>query len=367
MKIPFLSLQGMHRPIKAEIMRAFEEIYDSNRFILGEEVSKFENAFAVYNQTKYAVGVSNGLDALHLALKSLNIGLGDEVIVPSNTFIATVLAVSYVGAKPIFVEPDINTYNIDVSKIESVITKRTKAIMPVHLYGQACEMEAIMKIAKAYSLFVVEDNAQAQGALFNGRLTGSFGEINGTSFYPGKNLGALGDAGAVTTNSDELAKKVLTLRNYGSEKKYHNELVGFNMRLDELQAAMLSIKLKYLSEWTLQRQEIASWYTETLKGIDKIILPSVAELATHVCHLYVVRSKSRDEFQQYLSEQGIDTLIHYPIPPMFQNAYKYLGYNAKDFPIASTLAETSLSLPIWPGMTKESVYYVADKAKSFFL
>lgn len=366
MKIPFVSFEATNKKIRPEVLPAFEQFFDRAWYVLGEKVKEFEREYSHFNKVGYTIGVSNGLDALHLALKALNIGAGDEVIVPSNTFIATVLAVSYVGATPVFVEPDIHTYNMDVSKIEAVITKKTKAILPVHLYGQACEMEEIMRIAKVYSLFVVEDNAQAQGAMFNGRLTGSFGDINGTSFYPGKNLGALGDAGAITTNQDELARKVLALRNYGSEKKYHNEVIGFNMRLDELQAAMLSIKLKYLPEWTRERQEIAGWYADALQGIDNIILPSVAKLVTHVYHLYVIRTKYRDKFQQYLTAQGIGTLIHYPIPPMLQHAYKNLGYIDADFPIASHLAATSLSLPIWPGMTKETVCFIAEEIKAFF-
>ena len=364
--IPFVSFEATNKKIRPEVLPAFEQFFDNAWYILGEKVKQFEMEYAHFNKVKHVIGVSNGLDSLHLALKALNIGAGDEVIVPSNTFIATVLAVSYVGATPVFVEPDIHTYNMDVSKIEAAITKMTKVIMPVHLYGQACEMERILNIAKAHSLFVVEDNAQAQGAMYNGRLSGSFGDINGTSFYPGKNLGALGDAGAITTNQDELARKVLTLRNYGSEKKYHNEVIGFNMRLDELQAAMLSIKLKYLPEWTRQRQEIAGWYTGALQGIGDIVLPSVTRLATHVYHLYVIRTRHRDKLQQHLTTHGIGTLIHYPIPPMHQQAYKNLGYNAGDFPIASHLAVTSLSLPIWPGMTKDDVLIIADKIGSFF-
>ena len=296
----------------------------------------------------------------------LGIGKGDEVIVPSNTYIATVLAVSYVGAKPVFVEPNIETYNIDFSKIEEAVTPNTKAIMPVHLYGQACEMQPIMDIAKKYNLFVIEDNAQSQGATYKEKITGSWGDINGTSFYPGKNLGAIGDAGAVTTNDENLAEKVKILRNYGSQKKYYNEFIGHNMRLDELQASFLSVKLKYLKEWTLKRQEIGAWYDEALKEIEGLILPKIAEGATHVYHLYVIRTKKRDELQSYLNEKGIGTLIHYPIPPHLQEAYESLGLKKGDFPIAEELAETCLSLPVWPGMGVEHVELISENIKAFF-
>lgn len=360
MKIPFLNFSPMHSSIKAEMQEAFVRVYESNWFVLGKEVELFENAYAAFNQVNHTVGLSNGLDALHLALKACGVGVGDEVIVPSNTYIATVLAVSYVGALPVFVEPNRETYNIDPNLIEAAITSKTKAIMPVHLYGQACEMTAIIDLAKKYKLYVIEDNAQSQGASFDGKLTGSWGHINATSFYPGKNLGALGDAGAVTTDLDELAQKVRVFRNYGSQKKYYNEVIGHNMRLDELQAALLSVKLKKLNEWTAQRQQIAAWYDEALKDVDEIILPKIAEGATHVYHLYVIQTKKRDELQKYLNDNGVGTLIHYPIPPHLQVAYKDLGHKKGDFPIAEELAENSLSLPIWPGMEKNVVLKIAE-------
>src|SRR6185312_11502717 len=366
MKIPFLSFESSNQQIKAEILSSFEQFFDSSWYVLGDQVKQFEQEYAAFNHVKHCIGVSNGLDALHLALKALDIGKGDEVIVPSNTYIATALAVSYVGATPVFVEPDINTYNLDPLKIEAAITSKTKAFMPVHLYGQACEMEPIMAIAKKHHLFVVEDNAQSQGAAYKGKLTGSWGNINGTSFYPGKNLGALVDAGAVTTDNEELAIKVDLLRNYGSQKKYYNEVIGFNMRLDECQAGFLSVKLKYLKEWTLQRQEIAGWYNEALKDINDLILPSVAENATHVYHVYLVRTKYRDELQKHLADNGIGTLIHYPIPPHLQKAYQHLGFKKGDFPIAEEIAETCLSLPLWPGMKKEMVIGIADVIKAFW-
>jgi dTDP-4-amino-4,6-dideoxygalactose transaminase len=365
MKVPFVSFEKVNKQIKREILEAFEQFFDKAWYILGDKVKQFEQEYAAFNQVNYCVGVSNGLDALHIALHSLNIGTGDEVIVPSNTYIATVLAVSYVGATPVFVEPNINTYNIDASKIEAVITSKTKAIMPVHLYGQACEMGSIMAVAEKHNLFVIEDNAQAQGASFKNKPTGSFGHINGTSFYPGKNLGALGDAGAITTNDVALVQKAAVLRNYGSQKKYYNEVIGYNMRLDECQATFLSIKLKYLDEWTKQRHQIAEQYNNALKGIGDLILPHVEQDATHVYHLYVVRTKQRNALQEYLTNNGIGTLIHYPIPPHLQEAYAALGFKKGDFPIAEEIADTCLSLPMWPGMTPAEIQIVAESIKQF--
>lgn len=366
MKIPFLSFELINKQIKAETLASFEQFFDNAWYVLGEQIKKFEREYASFNEVEHCVGVSNGLDALHIALITLGVRKGDEVIVPSNTYIATVLAISYVGATPVFVEPDIKTYNIDPARIKAAITSKTKAIMPVHLYGQSCEMEAIMAIAKKHHLYVVEDNAQAHGAAYSNKLTGSWGNINGTSFYPGKNLGAFGEAGAITTDDEELAQKSMTLRNYGSQKKYHNDVIGFNMRLDECQAGFLSVKLKYLKEWTRQRQETAGWYKEALKEIENLILPSVAENATHVYHIYIVRTKQRDQLQKYLAENGIGTLIHYPIPPHLQKAYQFLGYKKGDFPIAEEIADTCLSLPIWPGMKESEVTYVVEKITDFF-
>ena len=364
--IPFLNFEPMHKLIRSEIMQSFQDVYDANWFVMGKKLEAFEKEYAAFNDTKFSIGVSNGLDALHLALKALNVTKGDEVIVPSNTYIATALAASYVGATPVFVEPDPNTYNINPANIEAAITSKTKVIMPVHLYGQACDMDAIMTIAKKHNLFVVEDNAQAHGATFNGKITGSFGNANGTSFYPGKNLGALGDAGAVTTNDETIAKKIAMLRNYGSEKKYHNEEIGFNMRLDEVQAGFLSVKLKHLNEWTKQRKEIAKQYNEALKNVSDLVLPSVHANATHVYHLYVIKTKNRDGLQKHLSENGIGTLIHYPIPPHLQKAYQSLGLKKGSFPIAEELADNCLSLPIWPGMTLDQVNTVAENIKKAF-
>eukprot|EP01137_Pigoraptor_chileana_P011530 Opistho-2@62541 len=366
MNIPVLDFKGQHQLIKKEMLKAFEDVYDSNWYVLGNHLTNFEQSYAKFNHVKHTIGVSNGLDALYLALKALGIGPGDEVIVPSNTYIATALAVSYTGATPVFAEPDPQTYNINPAEIVKAINSKTKAIMPVHLYGQACEMDAIIEIANQLGLFVIEDNAQAHGATFNGKITGSLGHINGVSFYPGKNLGALGDAGAITTNDDLLAETVRCLRNYGSKIKYHNDVVGHNMRLDELQAAFLSVKLNHLNTFTEQRQQIANWYNQRLQGIGDLVLPHVHSQATHVYHLFVIRTAKRDQLQAYLNANGIGTLIHYPIPPHLQKAYAHLGFAKGDFPIAEQLADTSLSIPMWPGMTQQEVNVVCDTISNYF-
>jgi dTDP-4-amino-4,6-dideoxygalactose transaminase len=364
--IPFLSFTSVNKKIRNELQSVFERVLDSEWYILGKEVATFEKEYAVFNKVQHAIGISNGLDALHIALKSAGVGAGDEVIVPSHTYIATALAVSYAGATPVFVEPDPFTYNIDVTKIEASITSKTKAIMPVHLYGQACNMEAIERIAARHQLYIVEDNAQAHGATWNQKITGSWGHINATSFYPGKNLGAFGDAGALTTNDAFLATRASMLRNYGSVKKYHHEVIGYNQRLDELQAAFLRVKLNYLQEWTLQRQYIAAQYNELLKGVGDLVLPVVASEATHVYHLYVIRTAQRDALQTYLKQHGIGTLIHYPIPVHLQEAYQSLGHSKGSYPLAEAIASTCLSLPVWPGMNTGEVEQVAQKIRSFF-
>lgn len=366
MRIPFLNFEAFHSPIREEMVEAFKKVYDSNWLILGNNLDQFERSYAKFNETRYAVGVSNGLDAIFLALKSLDIGPGDEVIVPSNTFIATALAVSYAGAKPVFVEPDLRTYNIDPLDLESAITPETKAVIPVHLYGQACNMELINEIALHYGIYVIEDNAQAHGAAFKSKPTGSWGEINATSFYPGKNLGALGDAGAVTTNNRILADRVRTLRSYGSRKKYIHEKLGYNKRMDEIQAALLNVKLRYLKTWTQQRQKIANWYIELLTGVGDLILPFVQPDATHVYHLFVIRTKHRDKLHEYLQKKGIGTLIHYPVPPHLQKAYKYLNIKQGQFPVAEQLSKEVLSLPVWPGMNENMVEQVSSEIKKAF-
>ncbi len=365
-EISFVNFDPLLLSIQSDIRIAFEAIYENEWFILGRAVREFECAFASFNRTQHAIGVSSGLDALFLSLKALDIRAGDEVLVPSHTYIASALAISHVGATPVFVEPDIRTYNIDVNRIEAAITSRTKAIIPVHLYGQPCNMDRIMAIAESYGLYVVEDNAQAHGAMWKGKKTGSIGHCNGTSFYPGKNLGALGDGGAVTTNDEMIAEKIRMLRNYGSRQKYVHEMLGYNMRLDELQAAFLSVKLKYLDQWTEERRRIATRYTELLRDVGDLVLPWVHPDAAHVWHLYVIRTKHRDVLQNYLAEHGVQTLIHYPIPPHLQKAYKHLGYKRGDFPIAEEIADTCLSLPLWVGMGEEEIEGVVNCVNNFF-
>jgi dTDP-4-amino-4,6-dideoxygalactose transaminase len=365
MNVPFLSFEPSNEQIRDKIVQAFHDVFESRWYVLGKRVEDFEQSYSKFNVVNHCVGVSNGLDALYISLLALEIGEGDEVIVPSNTYIASLLAVSYTGAIPVLVEPRLETYNLNPELLEAAITKNTKAIMPVHLYGQCCEMDSILAIAKKHNLYVVEDNAQAHGASFNGEMTGSFGDINGTSFYPGKNLGALGDAGAVTTNNSDLAARVKVLRNYGSQTKYYNEIIGHNMRLDELQAAFLSVKLEHLISWTKQRQQIARWYEDALTGIKGLVLPETACGATHVYHLYVVRHPQRDALKDYLAQNNIGTLIHYPIPPHLQRAYTSLGYKKGDFPLAEFISDSCLSLPVWPGMTKEQVNHIASTIKRF--
>jgi dTDP-4-amino-4,6-dideoxygalactose transaminase len=356
----------MHEAMREEAMDAMRRIYDSQWYILGPEVTQFEQAYSEFNQVAYTVGVGNGLEALTLALRALGIGPGDEVLVPSNTYVATWLAVSHVGATPVPVEPDPNTSNLDPTNLEAAITPRTRAIIPVHLYGQPCRMSEILAVAERYSLMVVEDNAQAQGAAFNGQLTGSFGNASATSFYPTKNLGALGDAGAVTTNNADLAQQIRLFRNYGSGQKNLHELLGYNSRLDELQAALLQVKLRYLTAWTHQRRQLAAWYTEQLGGIPELQLPAIATGTEPVWHLYVVHTARRTELQQHLAAQGIETLVHYPVPPHLQPAYAHLGLRTGALPIAEGLAVACLSLPLWPGMTHNMIVTVGQAIRTFY-
>ncbi|QEC69089.1 DegT/DnrJ/EryC1/StrS family aminotransferase [Panacibacter ginsenosidivorans] len=365
MNIPFLSFDYTNKIIADEMQQAFTTVFNSKWYVLGKEVAVFEKDYATFCNTQYCVGVSNGLDALILSLKACGVGKGDEVIVPSNTYIATVLAITHAGATPIFAEPDESTYNITAEGIEPHITTATKAIMPVHLYGQSCDMQTIMQLAAKYNLKVIEDNAQAHGALCHNQPTGSWGHANASSFYPGKNLGALGDAGAVTTNDAAIAAQINMLRNYGSAKKYYNEVEGYNMRLDELQAAFLSVKLKHLESFTALRCQAADRYHALLQNADEIKLPVTAKHCTHVFHLYVIRTKQRDALQQYLNSKGIGTMIHYPVPPHLQNAYKHLGYSKGAFPIAEAIAESCLSLPIYPGIEEEEIAFVCDSIKEF--
>ncbi len=357
MKIPFLSFEPMHTLIRNEIIDVFKKTYCNNWFILGPNVENFETEFSKYCGTKHCVSCGNGLDALSIILRGYDIGEDDEVIVPSNTYIATALAVSYVGARVVLVEPDIKTFNIDINKIEAAITKKTKAIITVHLYGRPAEINKIKVLCEKYNLKLIEDAAQAHGAIYNGKKTGSLGDAAGFSFYPGKNLGALGDGGAILTNDSTLADKVRAIRNYGSKIKYCNEYKGVNSRLDEMQAGFLSIKLKYLDNWNADRQKTAKLYLEKINN-NKIILPYMNSVKESIWHVFTIRTEYRDELINYLKSNGIETLIHYPIPIHLQNAYKDLGYTVGDFPVAETISKTILSLPIWYGMNDEEINYV---------
>lgn len=359
--MPFLDFAGPYAELKAELDEAYFRFMRSAWYILGREVEAFEQEFASYCGTRHCVGVGNGLEALHLILRAYGIGPGDEVIVPSNTYIATWLAVSYAGAVPVPVEPDSRTYNLDASRVEAAITARTKAIMPVHLYGQPADMDPIMAIARNRGLKVIEDNAQAQGARYKARRTGALGDAAGNSFYPGKNLGAFGDAGAVTTDDAELADRVRTLRNYGSKKKYYNDCRGFNSRLDELQAALLRVKLKKLDEWNARRRTIVASYQAGLLNANGLTLPFVPEWAEPVWHLFVVRHPRRDAFQHKLDQAGIGTLIHYPVPPHLSGAYADGGWVRGAFPIAEHLADTVLSLPMGPHLTQAQASLVVEE------
>jgi len=367
MQVPYLSFDKMNAQVRTESLAAFTRFFDKKWFVLGSEVAEFEKKYAAFSHAKYCIGVANGLDALTISLRVLGIGRGDEVLVASNSYIATVISISGAGATPVFVEPDIRTYNLDPEKLEAAITSNTKAIMPVHLYGQPCEMDRIMQIAEKYSLKVVEDNAQGHAGTFNNQITGSFGHVNATSFYPTKNLGAFGDAGAITTDDQALAEEAAKVRNYGFEKRYYCKYKGINSRLDECQAALLNIKLDYLKEWTAERQKIASWYNDRLKDIPGLILPYIHPGAKSVFHIYLIRTPKRDQLQTFLKQKGIGTLIHYPVPPHLQEAYRDLGFKKGDFPIAEELSETSLSLPLYIGMTEAEVDYVAEQIKSFCL
>lgn len=367
MNIPFLDLKGPHYELKDELDAAYHRVMDSGWYILGEEVEAFENEFAQYCGAKHCVGVGNGLEALHLILRALGIGAGDEVLVPSNTFIATWLAVTQAGAKPIPVEPDVATFNIDASGIKEKISGRTRAIIPVHLYGQCCDMGVILDLAEKFNLAVIEDAAQAHGAKYKGIKAGGFGRAAGFSFYPGKNLGAVGDAGAVVTNDDALAQKIRLLRNYGSDKKYYHDFQGFNSRLDPLQAAFLRVKLRLaLDAWNDRRELIAARYTERFAGIENLRAPIVPRWAKPVWHLYVIRLACRDALQKVLTEAGVGTLIHYPVPPHLSKAFSELGWKKGEYPIAEALADTVLSLPIGPHLDTTDADKVADLIVQFF-
>jgi dTDP-4-amino-4,6-dideoxygalactose transaminase len=361
--VPFLDLKALYLEVKVETDAAYHRVMESGCYILGEEIDAFEKEFAEYCNVKKCIGVGNGIEALHLIMRAMGIGPGDEVIVPANTYIATWLAVSHAGATPIPVDPDEKTYNIDPARIESVITERTKAVLLVHLYGQPADMDPILEIAGRYNLKVIEDAAQAHGAKYKGKMVGGLGDAAGFSFYPGKNLGAYGDAGAITTNDPLLAERVRSLRNYGSQKKYSHDVKGFNSRLDEIQAAFLRVKLRHLGAWNERRRKIANFYLENLSSVEHLTLPYVPFWSEHIWHLFVVLTPVRDRLQKHLTDYGIQTLIHYPVPPHRQSAYQELSY--LDMPITERIRKEVLSLPMSPVMPDGDVACVV-KALTFF-
>lgn len=363
--IPFLDLRAATQELRAEIDAAVARVFDSGIFLLGEELNAFEKEFAAFVGAKHCVGVGNGLDAIHLVLRALNVGPGDEVLVPSNTYIATWLAVSYAGAKPVPVEPDDLTFNIDPARITRAITTRTKAIIPVHLYGQPADMDPIRDIARRHNLWVLEDAAQSHGARYKQERVGGLGDAGCWSFYPGKNLGAIGDGGAITTNDDELFHRLTALRNYGSHVKYVHEVKGFNSRLDEIQSAVLRVKLKHLDDWNDRRRALASLYGRELTNVD-LILPQVPKWAEAVFHLFVVRCKQRDRLREFLERKGIHTLIHYPVPPHLQEAYADLGLAPGCLPIAEKIHREVLSLPIGPHLGLQEANQAVQAIQDYF-
>ncbi len=359
--VPFLDLTVLHQPIRSQLDAAYQRVMDSGWFIAGPELEAFELEFAQYCNVAHCVGVGNGLDAIHLLLRAYGIGPGDEVLVPSNTFIATWLAVTQCGATPVPVEPLVATHNIDPALIDPHITSRTRAIIPVHLYGQPADMDPINAIAQKHQLVVIEDVAQAQGALYKGRCVGSLGHAAATSFYPGKNLGTFGDGGGILTNDANIAEKVRQLRNYGSEIKYHHQLQGYNSRLDEMQAAFLRVKLRVLDDWNAKRRFIANVYSAKISN-QKIILPFTPDYAKPVWHLYVIRTEKRDQFKDLLLSEGVDTVIHYPVPPHLQECYK--TFKSANLPLSETLANSVLSLPMSPALSAAQVDRVVQVVNS---
>lgn len=367
MKVPFVDLKEQYNAIRDELEPALHEVFRDSAFILGKYVARFEQEFSAYCNVRHAIGVNSGTDAITLTLKALGLGPGDEVITAANTFVATVEAISHAGCKPVLVDVLPDTYNMDPNKLEEKITQKTKAIIPVHLYGQPADLDAIIQIARRYNLFVIEDAAQAHGALYKGRRVGSLGNAACFSFYPSKNLGAYGDGGAVVTNDETLALKIRQLRDHGSIQKYQHELIGYNSRLDALQAVALSIKLKHLDQWNAMRQRNAHWYTELLSKIPGIAAPKALQDAQHVYHLYVIRLErgDRNRLQEHLKAHGVETGIHYPQPVHLTKAFAYLGYREGDFPVAEQCARSILSLPMYPELRAEQIEYVASEVRSY--
>lgn len=364
MQIPFVDLKVNYNSRKAEIDAAMQDVIDSTSFILGPVVDEFEKNFAQFCDTKYCIGVDSGFSALELGIRALGLGMGDEIITPVNSYIASSSAISITGAKPIWVDADLRTYNLDISQINSKITSKTRAIMPVHLYGQPADMDEILALAKKHNLFVIEDACQAHGATYKGKKVGSFGDFAAFSFYPGKNLGAFGDAGAITTNNLELATKVREMRNYGQKEKYHHVYLALNRRIDSIQAAVLNVKLKYLSDGNEKRMKAAQIYSKLLKGLP-LTLPQIATDRSHVFHLYVVQTEKRDKLMKFLIKNGIETGIHYPIPIHLQKAYENMNFKKGDFPITEMISDRIISLPMFPEITDDQISFVTGKIKEF--
>jgi dTDP-4-amino-4,6-dideoxygalactose transaminase len=365
MIIPLVDLKKEYQKHKKELNSAILNVVDSSKFVLGPEVEQFERNFAKFCDTKYCIGVDSGISALELGMRALGIGPGDEVITPVNSFIASSSAINFTGAKPVWVDCDPQTYNIDPNLIEKKITKKTKAIMPVHLYGQPADMDLILKIAKKYKISIIEDACQAHGAKYKGKMVGSLGDLAAFSFYPGKNLGAYGDGGAVTTNSKKLAEKISQMRNYGQKKKYEHVFLAWNRRLDSIQAAVLNVKLKYLVQNTKRRQKVAEQYNKLLKNLP-LMLPKIADDVVSVYHLFVIQVDNRDKLLKHLEAAGIGAGIHYPIPIHLQKAYAYLGFKTGDFPITEKAAKRIISLPISSSITDSEVRLVCKTIIQFF-
>ncbi len=366
MSVPFLDLKANYKPLREEILREITDVLDNTAYVLGPKVAAFEQRFAEMHKVKFCSAVSSGTDANHLALWALGVQAGDEVIIPANTFIATAWGATLCGATPVFVDCDPRTYTIDPAKVEAAITSKTKAIVAVHLYGQSADMESLRRIADKHKIYLVEDAAQSHNALFNGQPIGGLGDICSFSFYPGKNLGAYGEGGAVTTNNPELARKVKMIRDHGSEKKYYHEMYGHNYRMEAIQGAVLGIKLGHLEDWTNNRRRVASRYYELLADCTEIVLPFERPNHRHVYHLFVIQTPQREALQKYLQDHEIGTGLHYPVPLHLQQCFQHLGYKKGDFPVSEQLGDQCLSLPMFPEMTDEQIVYVTDHVKSFF-
>ncbi|MCX7795647.1 MAG: DegT/DnrJ/EryC1/StrS family aminotransferase [bacterium] len=366
MRIPSFDLKRQYQNLKMEINQILQEVMERGQFILGENVTSLESEVSTYCGTKYAIGVASGTDALLLSLRALDIGPGDEVITTPFTFFATTEVISNLGAKPVFVDIEPDTFDMNVEEVEQLITKNTKVILPVHIFGQMCDMDKLMEIREGYNVYIVEDACQAIGAVYNGKKAGSLGNTGCFSFFPTKNLGAFGDGGMIVTNDEKIKEKVLMLRNHGSKKKYYHEELGYNSRLDEIQAAILRVKLKYLDSYIKRRQEIASLYSDLLSDVPYVKTPKIKEGRTHTFHQYVIRAEKRDELQKYLSDNGIGSTIYYPLPLHLQKVYKDLGYKLGDLPEAEKASEEVLALPMWPELKDEEVREVVEVIKSFY-